>query len=77
MMIKKISIQTKIGWISVFENKGKIYKIKFGKIKVQKKSITLNIFKLKLKKFFTKKTTNINIPHRMEGNKIQKKYGMN
>ena len=37
-MIKKISIKTKVGWISVFEDKGKIFQIKFGKTKNQFKS---------------------------------------
>ena len=36
-MIKIISIKTKFGWISAFENRGKIYRIKFGKMKKQKK----------------------------------------
>ena len=30
-MIKQISIKTKLGWISTFEEKGKIVKVKFGK----------------------------------------------
>lgn len=34
-MIKIISIKTKFGWISAFENRGKIFKIKFGKMKKQ------------------------------------------
>ena len=34
-MINKISIATKMGWISAFENKGKIFKITFGKEKEQ------------------------------------------
>ena len=40
-MIKKISIKTRLGWISAFENKGKIFKIKFGKIHTQSKSRVL------------------------------------
>jgi len=46
-MIKKISIKTKVGWISVFEDKGKIFQIKFGKIKTQFKSRLLLNFKEK------------------------------
>ena len=34
-MIKKISIKTELGWVSAFENNGKIFKIKFGKVKKQ------------------------------------------
>ena len=36
-MINKISIKTGIGWISAFENKGKIFRIKFGRLKKKKK----------------------------------------
>jgi len=32
-MVKKISIKTELGWVSAFEDKGKIFKIKFGKVK--------------------------------------------
>jgi len=32
-MIKQISIKTKFGWISAFEQNNKIYKVKFGKYK--------------------------------------------
>ena len=32
-MHKQISIKTKIGWISVFEENGKIVKLRFGKSK--------------------------------------------
>ena len=37
-MIKQISIKTKFGWISAFEEKGKIVKVKFGE--TRKKSIS-------------------------------------
>ena len=30
-MIKQISINTKFGWISAYEEKGKIFEVKFGK----------------------------------------------
>ena len=49
-MIKKISIKTKVGWISVFEEKGKIFQIRFGKTKTQFKSRLLISFKEKSKK---------------------------
>ena len=32
-MTKQISIKTKFGWISAFEENSKIYKVKFGKCK--------------------------------------------
>ena len=47
-MINKISIATKMGWISVFEDNGKIFQIKFGKIKKQSKSEVLEKFKKKI-----------------------------
>ena len=72
-MINKISIKTKFGWISAFENNGKIFNIKFGKVKKQSQSKILRSFKKNLLKFFNKKTTNIKAPFKMEGSQIQKK----
>ena len=34
-MTKQISIKFKLGWISVFENGGKIFKVQFGKLNKQ------------------------------------------
>ena len=45
-MIRQISINTKVGWISAFENEGKIFKIKFGKLKKQKESEILQKFSI-------------------------------
>ena len=70
-MIKKISIKTEFGWISAFENKGKIFKIKFGKVKKQVKSRILKNFKKNLIKFFQKKILNIRAPYNIQGNQIQ------
>ena len=70
-MIKKISIKTKVGWISVFEDKGKIFQIKFGKTKNQFRSRLLINFKKKLNKFFNKKMSITSVPHIMHGNKKQ------
>ena len=72
-MINQISTKTRLGWISAFENQGKIFKIKFGRSKKQTKSKTLEIFTKKLLKFFNKKIANIEVPHEMVGNQIQKK----
>jgi len=44
-MIKKISIKTEFGWISAYENNGKIFKIKFGKVKKQSQSQILKTLK--------------------------------
>ncbi len=70
-MISKISIRTRVGWISVFEKEGKIFKIIFGKLKNQIKSKILDNFKKNLFEFFNKKTSYIKAPHRMDGNKVQ------
>ena len=72
-MINQISTKTRLGWISAFENQGKIFKIKFGRLKKQTKSKTLEIFSKKLLKFFNKKIANIEVPHEMTRNQIQKK----
>ena len=72
-MIKKISTKTKMGWISAFENKGKIFKITFGKEKEQISSKVLKKFKKKLNNFFDKKSLDIVVPYKMYGNKHQKK----
>ena len=70
-MISKISIRTKVGWISVFEKEGKIFKIIFSRLKNQIKSKILENFKKNLFKFFNKKTPYVRAPHRMNGNKVQ------
>ena len=72
-MINQISTKTRLGWVSAFENQGKIFKIKFGRLKKQTKSKTLEIFTKKLLKFFNKKIANIEVPHEMIGNQMQKK----
>ena len=72
-MIKKISNKTELGWISAFENKGKIFKIKFGKVKKQSQSQVLKNFKKNLIKFFKKRTLTIKAPYNIQGSQIQKK----
>ena len=72
-MIKKISVKTELGWISAFENKGKIFRIKFGKVNKQAKSHILKNFKKNLIKFFKKGALNIKAPYKIQGSYIQKK----
>ena len=72
-MIKKISVKTELGWVSAFENRGKIFKIKFGKVKKQSQSQVLKSFKKNLTKFFKKRTLNIKAPYNIQGSQIQKK----
>tara|TARA_B100000029_G_scaffold331435_1_gene323693 strand:+ start:1133 stop:1582 length:450 start_codon:yes stop_codon:yes gene_type:complete len=69
----QISIKTKLGWISAFEKKGKIFKIKFGKLRNQRNKKVLKNFRNRLVYFLKKKNFIIKIPHIIEGNKIQKK----
>ena len=74
-MIKKISIKTKFGWISAFERNGKIFRVKFVKIKKQTQSKILKDFKKNLILFLNRKTLYIKGPYEIIGNKIQKKSG--
>lgn len=72
-MIKQISINTKFGWISAYETNGKIFRIKFGKLQKEIRSVILQNFKKNLLKFLDKKMLHIKAPHEMGGNQIQKK----
>ena len=72
-MTKTLSIKTKFGWITVFENKSKIFRINFGKVKKQKKSKILVRFKKNLLKFLNRKASFIRSPYTITGNQIQKK----
>ena len=46
MMLHKTSIKTRMGWVSVFEENGKIFQIKFGKTKKKINSNALKKFNL-------------------------------
>jgi len=72
-MINSLSIKTKFGWFSVFENNGKIIRVKFGKTKKQSKNKILEAYKRSLIDFFNKKTPKIKAPYKIEGNFVQKK----
>ena len=56
-MIKQISIKTKFDWISVYETNGKIFRIRFGKLKKQIKSLILENFKKTYLNFLQKSNT--------------------
>ena len=73
MMLNKTSIKTRMGWISVFEENGKIFQIKFGKTKKKTNSNALKKFKINLIKFFDKKTSNIKSKYYVKGNVTQSK----
>ena len=72
-MTKQISIKTRFGWISASENDGKIFEIRFGRLKEQNKSRILQVFRKKILEFFNNKKKSIIIPHKILGNKTQKK----
>ena len=72
-MIKQISIKTKFGWISAFEENNKIYKVKFGKCRNKSTSNNLKKFKSSLDNFLTKKNKFLKFNTLIVGNSIQKK----
>ena len=71
--MNSLSFKTRFGWISAFEEKGKIVKIKFGKHKNKNISKNLNSLKIKINSFFSKKNRTIRSNFLIEGNTIQKK----
>ena len=72
-MINKISINTKMGWVSVFAEDNKITQIKFGKTKKQKKNKLLKKFKANILTFFKEKKFKYNTPYELNGTLMQKK----
>ena len=71
--MNSISIKTKFGWVSAFEKKDKIIRVKFGKCK--NKSITKNLkkFKREINGFFARKNKYIRSNFLVSGTIIQKK----
>ena len=72
-MRKTISFQTKFGWISAFEKKGKITEIKFLKTKNVGKSLILKKLKNMINEYFSKQKTSFNLPLEINGSLLQKK----
>ena len=72
-MRSQISIKTKFGWISAFEEKDKIVKVKFGKHKNKFISKNLKNFKASLNDFLKGKCKSIKSNFLVKGNLIQKK----
>ena len=58
-MRRQISIKTKFGWISVFEENDRIVKVKFGKYKNIYTSKNLKKFKSNLNAFLNRKSKSI------------------
>ena len=71
--MNSLSFKTRFGWISAFEEKGKIVKIKFGKHKNKNISKNLKNLKIKINNFFNKKNRTIKSNFFIKGNAIQKK----
>ena len=72
-MIRQISIKTKFGWISAFEQNNKIFKVKFGKCKNKSNSKNLKKFKSTLNNFLSKKNKFLTFNTLITGSPIQKK----
>ena len=72
-MIRQISIKTKFGWISAFEENNKIFKVKFGKCKNKSNSKNLKKFKSSLNNFLSKKNKFLTFNTLVIGTPIQKK----
>ena len=71
-MIKKISVKTELGWISAFENNGKIFEVKFAKHKNKSVSKNLKRFRNNLINFLNRKNNAFESDFLIEGNIIQK-----
>ena len=72
-MTKQISVKTKFGWISAFEENGKIFKVKFSKHKNKSTSKNLKNFTTNLNDFLKGKSKSIKSNFLVRGNSIQKK----
>tara|TARA_Y100000590_G_C15114251_1_gene786131 strand:- start:48 stop:494 length:447 start_codon:yes stop_codon:yes gene_type:complete len=72
-MIRQISIKTKFGWITAFEEKGKIIKVKFGKSRNILPSKNLKKLKQSFNNFFDRKSKSIKFKYSLNGTSIQKK----
>ena len=71
--MNSLSFKTRFGWISAFEEKGKIVRIKFGKHRNKGINRNLKTLKTKINSFFNKKNKRIKSNFLIEGNSIQKK----
>ena len=71
--MNSLSFKTSFGWISAFEEKGKIVRIKFGRHKNKNISKNLKSLKIKINNFFSKKNSFIKSNFLIKGNPIQKK----
>ena len=72
-MRRQISIKTKFGWISVFEEKNRIVKVIFGQHRNLYTSKNLKKFKSSLNAFLNRKSKSIKSNFIIKGTSIQKK----
>ena len=72
-MIKQISVKTKFGWISAFEENDKIFTVKFGKQKNRSTSKNLKNFKTSLNDFLKGKSKSLKFNFLVRGSPVQKK----
>ena len=59
--MKSLSVKTKLGWITAFEEDGNIIRVKFGKSKKNSNSKNLIKFKNSLNNFFKKNLIFLNL----------------
>ena len=71
--MNSLSFKTRFGWISAFEEKGKIVRIKFEKNKNRNVSKNLKCLKIKINSFLVKKNSTIKLNFLIKGNTMQKK----
>jgi len=72
-MIRQISIKTKFGWITAFEEKDKIIRVKFGKFKNILPSKNLKKFRHSLNNFFSRKNKSFKFKYLLKGSSTQKR----
>lgn len=70
-MKKILSFHTRLGWITVIEQDGKIIELKFIKSKSEGKSLILQRIKKNINDFFSKKTKSFIIPCKLHGSDLQ------
>tara|TARA_Y100001970_G_C14241627_1_gene865264 strand:+ start:884 stop:1321 length:438 start_codon:yes stop_codon:yes gene_type:complete len=70
--MNSLSVKTMVGWITAFEENGKIIRVKFDKNRKNSKTKNLIKFKKSLNNYFKNKKS-IFFKYKINGNNIQKK----
>ena len=71
--MNSLSFKSNLGWISIFEEKNKIVRIKFAKCNNKSVSKNLKKIKLQINNFLNKRSKIIKFDCLIKGNIIQKK----